>query len=308
MSLKRVTPLIALAVSAVIVFLLTRALRRYDLDEVIGALRDVSRGRLALVILFTAGSYFSLSLFDMLAVRYTRRKLPYRNVALASFTSLSIGHNVGLAALSSGAVRFRFYSRWGLPAEEVGKVIAFCAITVGLGLVTLAGIALTLHPRLAAALTGLGAAAAFAIGVGCLAVPVLWLVLTASVRRPLKLGRWRIKAPPPRLAAAQIAIGTMNFAFVAAALHQALLTVAEVGYFKVAAVYVIGNVAALISHVPGGLGVIEAVVIYLLPQAPFLSAVILFRAVYYLLPLPIGLTLFLVSELYYRRHPPCDDR
>jgi uncharacterized membrane protein YbhN (UPF0104 family) len=127
------------------------------------------------------------------------------------------------------------------------------------------------------------------------------VVLAVFMRRPLRIRRWRIRMPTPRLAAAQLLVGTMNFAFVAAALHQAILSVADAGYLEVAAAYVIGNSAAIASHVPGGLGVIEAVIMYLLPQADLLAAVLLFRAVYYLLPLPLGGLCLLCAELYYRR-------
>jgi uncharacterized membrane protein YbhN (UPF0104 family) len=301
MTLKRWASWITLAVSVAILFMLWRALRHYDFAEVWRALRSVERTRLVLAVGCVAGSYFSLTLFDFLAVRYVRHILPYRCTALASFTGLSIGHNVGLAALSSGAIRYRFYSRWGLSGEEIAKVIVFCAMTVGLGLVTLGGLAWTLRPNIAADLTGLPLPAVYAIGGTCLALAVCWPVLSAVMRRPLRVWRWQITMPPLRLAAAQLVVGTMNFAFVAGALHQCVLTVAEARYVEIAAVYVIGNMAAIASHVPGGLGVIEGVVMYLLPQDNLLSAVILFRALYYLLPLPFGAACFLAAELYYRR-------
>jgi glycosyltransferase 2 family protein len=100
---------------------------------------------------FVAASYLCLTGFDALAVRYAGRSLPYRQVALTSFVSLSIGHNVGGAAFSSGALRYRFYSGFGLSALDVGKIIVFCGLTVTLGLVTLAGIALLLGPELGSA-------------------------------------------------------------------------------------------------------------------------------------------------------------
>src|SRR5262249_7126808 len=146
MRIRRLTPWISLAVVAVILLMLSRALRRYDLAEVLATVVSADRSRLVLALACTAGSHLTLTIFDTLAVRYVRRRLPYRCTAWASFTGLSIGHTVGLAALSSGAVRYRFYSRWGLSAEEIGKVIVFCAITVGLGLLTLAGLAWTLRP------------------------------------------------------------------------------------------------------------------------------------------------------------------
>jgi len=306
MKVKRWAPWVTLAVAAMIAVMLFRALRHYNFADVLDSIRSVDRMRLAMAILCAAGSYLTLTLFDTLAVRYVGRALPYRRTALASFTGLSIGHTVGLAALSSGAVRYRFYSRWGLSAHEVAKVIVFCALTVGLGLLTLAGLAWTLRPAIAADLTGLPRWAVHGIGFFCLGLAACWIALAAARPGPIRIFGRRFALPSLRLAAAQIAVGTVNFALVAAALYQCVSAVADVRYVEVAAVYVIGNTAAIASHVPGGLGVIEGVVLYLLPQANILGAVLLFRAVYYLLPLPLGLLSLLVAELYYRRRQRAD--
>jgi uncharacterized membrane protein YbhN (UPF0104 family) len=88
---------------------------------------------------------------------------------------------------------------------------------------------------------------------------------------------------------------------VAACLHQALAAVAEVAYPGVASVYVIANATALVSHVPGGLGVIESVVMYLLPQKDLIGPLLVFRFVYFLVPLGLGSILLAVTELFYRR-------
>src|SRR3954469_3454903 len=116
---------------------------------------------------FAAASYICLTGFDWLALHYCGRPLPYRKAALASFTSLSLGHNFGFAALSSGAVRYRFYSRWGLSAEQIARVIIFCGVTVGLGLILLGGIALLFNPLRAHQVTGLEPHALFGIGMFC---------------------------------------------------------------------------------------------------------------------------------------------
>lgn len=281
--------------------LITRTLRQYDLTKLIEALRDVGPIRLVLAVVFAAASYFMLTLFDTLAIRYLDLKLPYYKIAWASFTSLSIGHNIGLAALSSGAIRYRFYSQWGLSAEEIGKLILFCALTVGLGLLTLGGMAALLRADLASEFLRLSTSLVYGLGALCLAIPAGWVVLAMRVRRPIRLWTWRVIPPGPGLAIAQIVVGAVNFAFVAATLHQALLTAVDIGYLGVATVYVIGSAAAIISHVPGGLGVIEGIVMYLVPQADLLSAVILFRAVYFLIPLPIGVTSLLLAEWHRRR-------
>jgi uncharacterized membrane protein YbhN (UPF0104 family) len=150
-------PWVVLATVLLAGFLLYRTLSRYSFDEVVAAVWAVPSSRLALAAGFAAASYLCLTGFDALALRYVGKPLPYRKIALASFTSLSLGHNIGLAALSSGAIRYRFYSRWGLSACDVAKLIAFCAVTVALGLATLGAAALLLRTDLAMRLGARGA-------------------------------------------------------------------------------------------------------------------------------------------------------
>jgi glycosyltransferase 2 family protein len=293
--------LIAAAAIGLAAFLLYRTLSRYSLEQLVAAVSAVPVPRLLAAAGFAAASYLSLTFFDYLALCYVGRPLPYPKAALASFTALSLGHNIGLAALSSGAVRYRFYSRWGLGAGEVAKVIVFCGVTVGLGLLTLGGAALLLRSGLAVKITGLTEPAVIALGLGCLAVPTIYLALSLFVRRPLRIRRWSLEIPAFRLAIGQVLIGSINFAFVAACLHQALAVVADVAYLGVASVYVIANATALVSHVPGGLGVIESVVMYLLPQSDLIGPLLVFRFVYFLVPLGLGGILLAVTELVYRR-------
>jgi uncharacterized membrane protein YbhN (UPF0104 family) len=294
-------PWVAAAALIVAGLLLYRTLSRYSFEEVVASVRAIPATRLALAGAFAAASYLCLTGFDALALRYVGKPLPYPKVALASFTSLSLGHNIGLAALSSGAIRYRFYSRWGLTAGEVAKVILFCGLTVGLGLATLGAAALLLRADLAVRVTGLGREAALALGMACLALPVGYVGLARFARRPLRLRGWTLETPPLRLALAQVVIGSTNFACVAACLYHALKAVADVPFLAVASAYVIANVTAIISHVPGGLGVIESVLAFLIPDRQLIGALIAFRCIYFFVPLPIGASLLAISEIVLRR-------
>jgi glycosyltransferase 2 family protein len=283
-------------------YLIYRGLNRYSLQQILDSLQSMPAGRIAMAILFAALSYLCLTGFDFLAVRYAGKPLAYRRNALASFTALSLGHNIGFAALSSGAVRYRFYSRWGLSGQEIAKVILFCGVTVGLGLAGLAGIGLVLYPEDAETLTGFGSTAVRTIAALCLLAPLSYIAAAAfSAGASFGYRGWTLEVPAFRLAAAQTGIGIANFAAVAACLHQLFSAFDEVAYVKVAAVYSMANAAALVSHVPGGLGVIEAAVVYLIPGATSLAAVIAFRVIYFFIPLSIGLPLFLTAELWHSR-------
>lgn len=300
-----------IAIAAAIGFavaMVHRSLGRYTWDEIALSVHAIPVERLLSAFAFVAGSYLCLTGFDWLAVRYSGRPLRYPRTALASFTSLSIGHNVGMAALSSGAVRYRFYSRWGLSPEQVAKVIVFCGFTVGLGLVTLAALALLTSPTGRGDMLGLTSFMSVALGLGLLSLPIAYLAICWRVRRAVVLGHWRFEPPPLRLAAGQIVVGTLNFAFVAGAIHQLLLSMAGIRYLEVASAYVTSNIAALISHVPGGLGVLEATMLGLLPNSNAIGALVVFRVLYFFVPLMIGVPVFIASEAYFRRQPPLSEQ
>ena len=295
MTLKTLSPLIPVVMLPLGLYLGWRAFRDHSLSEIAAALGQIPAGNLALAALFTAASYLCLTGFDALALRYVGRRLPYPRIALTSFVSLSIGHNVGVAALSSGTLRYRFYSESGLSAAEVGKIILFCGVTVGLGLTALGGIALLLRPGFAGGVLGLGAGLARLAGGGLLLLCALYVALCWRGRRPFRIPGPAVGLPGPRLAAAQLLLGTVNFACVAAVLHQ--LLAGALAYPETIAVYVLSSAAAFLTHVPGGLGVIEYVVASLVPQGNVVGALIGLRIVYFFLPLLLGGALLAVAEI-----------
>ena len=299
--------IIRLAVAAIIsiaAVLVYRSLSRYSLDDIRSSLSLIPPIRLLVAAGFVAASYVCLSLFDYLALRYVGKPQAYPRAALASFTALSIGHNVGGAALSSGAVRYRFYTRWGLTADEVAKVILFCGATVLLGLSMLAAITLLFMPQTGETLLQLGPQARFWLGLAFLSYPVAYVVCSVWGRPPLKIRSFRMEMPTMPMCVAQVVVGTVNFGCVAAALHQLLATFTDAGYLQVAASYVTATIAAMLSHVPGGLGVLEATMLLLLPASASIGALVAFRVLYYFLPLCIGVPLLIAVEVWWRRRVP----
>jgi glycosyltransferase 2 family protein len=292
---------IALAAVILAGTLLYRTLSGYSFDEIVSSVRSVPPGRLAAAGGFMAASYLTLTMFDYLGLRYAGHRLPWRRAAHASFTALSLGHSIGFAGISSGAIRYRFYARWGLNVEDVAKVVLFSGLTVALGLMSLGGLALLIRPSGAAELTGLGNATVLSAGLGLLLLVATYVAASAFVTRPLTIRNWEFRMPSPALALTQVGVGALNFALVAACLHQAVAGFADVPYVSVATAYVTANTAALLAHVPGGLGVIEATVLHMIPGKGLIGAVLIFRFVYFLVPLPIGVASLVASEYLARR-------
>ena len=281
-------------------YLLGNIFSEYTWADIVQSVSDIPAGNLPAAGGFCAASYLCLTGFDWAGVRYVKNDLAYPKIALASFVSLSIGQSVGLAGLSSGGLRYRYYAHWGMNAEDVAKIVLLSGVTVGIGLAMLTGIVMLINPSDAAEVLRVNEATAMAIGAACLATVVAYLALARFARAPVRIRKWTFKMPTLRLALAQVVIGTLNFALVAAALREVMAAASDVSYLKAATAYVLANVAIIVTHAPGGLGVLEATVRHVMGDQASIGSLVAFRVIYFLIPLAIGIPVALVTEAVFR--------
>ncbi|OHT20341.1 bifunctional lysylphosphatidylglycerol flippase/synthetase MprF [Edaphosphingomonas haloaromaticamans] len=268
--------------------------------QVIVAFRALGAGQIAASVLLTAASYFMLTLYDVLALRIIGRPLPYRTAALASLASYTLSHNFGFALLTGGSARYRVYRSAGLDAGEIVRVIATASITFWMGVVAMAAVALVAHPM--ALDLGIFTLSPFAQRCAGATIIAAGLVLIWKLRgesRSVRLFRWSFPHPSPGQAIAQIAIAALDLAAASGAL---LVLVPGAGLHQFPLfflAYTVAIIASLLSHVPGGVGVFEAVILAALPEiAPpsLLAALIMYRIIYYLAPLMVAAALLVVHE------------
>src|SRR6201993_2970936 len=132
--LHRLGVLISVTVIGIACYVLYHMLRGIDVAEVIEAIKGTEPSQIGLAALFVAAGYFTLTFYDLFAVRAIGHShVPYRVNALAAFTSYSIGHSVGASVFTGGAVRYRIYSAWGLNAIDVAKICFLAGLTFWLG-------------------------------------------------------------------------------------------------------------------------------------------------------------------------------
>jgi uncharacterized membrane protein YbhN (UPF0104 family) len=302
-SIRKYFPALGLIALVAAVFLVWRSVRDVSPDDILASIYQIPGHRLALAALFCAASYAILTVFDWIGIHYAacRGRVSYRRAALASFVSLSLGHSIGLAPLGSGAVRFRYYDSWGLGAEEIAKIVLATTVTVSMGQIGFAGIVLAAAPGPTAQWLRVDPALVQLAGALSVLFCVLYVVLAAVLRQPLRIRSWSFKLPRWRLALAQVVVGTVNFALLAAAMHQLLVTATNASFLTISSGFVLANVAALITHVPGGLGVIEYIILSFFPGAPVFGPTLVYRTLYYLVPLGIGAVVFAVTAFRWRR-------
>lgn len=260
--------------------------------DVRAAMHALSPHRIVLALVATAGSYLALTFYDLLALRVIGRPLPWRTAALASFTSYTLSHNLGLALLTGGSARYRIYTSAGLDGPDVARVVAIASGTFWAGVVSVTGAALLLHHG-PLDLVGLKLSAMqVALAGWTIAIlAIASLAACALVRSPIRLFGFTIPLPTPTQLFLQIAIALIDISCASAALFVLIpgATPALLPAFILA--YALGIVAAVVTHVPGGIGVFEAVVLAVVPagRATLFAALIAYRVLYYLLPLALGI-------------------
>ncbi|MCM5569216.1 bifunctional lysylphosphatidylglycerol flippase/synthetase MprF [Burkholderiaceae bacterium FT117] len=266
-------------------------LARVHLADVRAAFGRLGAGNFFLALAATAGSYLALTGYDVLALRYLGHALPYRRVAAASFVATAVGHNLGLAMLSAGAVRLRLYTAWGLSAADVALTAGLVGLTFGIGIGFAIGLALLFEPAVATRWLHIAPAMARGAGVLLLTAPLAYLLLAWRRREPLRVGPWQVRVPSPGLAWRQLLLALADLGCAALALWLLLPADAAPPFHVFLGVYVIAVGAGIASHVPGGLGVFESVLLLGLPDTPrdaLLAAMVGYRIVYYLLPLALA--------------------
>lgn len=289
----------ALLVAALGLTALSTLLHSVRPHEIRAAFAALSAGQVALALLLTAASYAMLTLYDRFALRVIAKKLPWRIYALASFTSYTLSHNLGLALLTGGSARYRIYRPAGLSAGEIGSVIALASLSFWNGVVLLAGIAaLTSTQLLPAFGFTLSLHWLHLAGLVAITLCLIPMLLRHFGLRAIDVGGWRTPLPTFGRSIEMTAVATLDLAAASAALFVLLPAHDPALYPAFFLGYALAIIAALISHVPGGLGVFEAVVLATVPgdKAQLLAALLAYRAIYYLLPLLFAALLLVWHE------------
>ncbi|HEY0597840.1 bifunctional lysylphosphatidylglycerol flippase/synthetase MprF [Sphingopyxis sp.] len=282
---------------------LLHSVRPHDIRHAFDAL---SAGQIGMALLLTAASYAMLTLYDRFALRIIDRPLPWRTWALASFTSYTLSHNLGLALLTGGSARYRIYRAAGLGGGDVGSVIALASLGFWNGVILLAGLAAatTTHvlPGLA---SGVPLHWIHLAGLAVLTLCLVPLLLRHFGLKAFEIGGWRTPLPDARYSAAMTAVAALDLAAASAALFVLLPAPDPAAYPAFFLGYALAIIAALVSHVPGGLGVFETVVIAAVPgdKAQLLAALLAYRVIYYLLPLLLAALLLAWHESKAWRQP-----
>lgn len=283
---------------AVIVLLVVYA-KKVDWEEVWKVIRDYNRVALLSAVGLVVVSYLIYGCYDLLARSYCGHKLAKRQVMLVSF--ICYAFNLTLSTWVGGiGMRYRLYSRLGLPGSTITRIFSLSITTNWLGYILLAGIIFTVGVVELPDHWYIDQTTLRILGIGLLLIIAVYLWFCAFAKhRHMTIKGQKLVLPSWKFALAQMLISSVNWMVMGAIIW--LLLVQSVNYFFVLGVLLVSSIAGVIVHIPAGIGVLEAVFIALLAgehtsKGTIIAALLAYRVLYYFIPLLLALICYLLLE------------
>jgi len=298
-------PALSLILFGAAAWLLHNELRTYHLRDILHAFDAIPGAHLWAAAGLTIMSYAMMTGYDVLAMRYIQYPLSYSKIGLASFIGYAFSNNIGMSMIAGASVRYRLYSAWGLSALQITQVVAFCTLTLWLGFFTLGGTVFLIEPLTIPAAIHLPLASLRAIGIVMLAVVLAYVIVATVKKTAITIRGWEIQLPSHRLFVSQLIIAALDWMLASIVLFVLLDPGTAMSYPEFLAVYLLAQLAGLLSQVPGGLGVFETAIVLMLssrlPANQIFGALLGYRALYYWLPLVIAALLLGLQEILRKR-------
>lgn len=272
-----------------------------------GKLASIPVHSYVLAMLSTLVAYAALAWYDRIALLHLRKErgISWLFVSLCSFTTYALSHNIGASVFSGGAVRYRAYTSKGLSAAEVAVLVALCSFTFAYGTLILTGVVLLFEPELLRPLlkkTSLRDADLTTIriiGFSILGLCSLYVIGSWRKFRPLVVKGFTLEYPRLEVVRRQLVAAPLELVGAAGIIYFALPESGNPGFFVVLGAFLLSFSAGLLAQVPGGVGVMEAVFLTLMPGVPATSvfaALLVWRLFYLIMPLALSIPIILAFE------------
>ncbi|SFT51396.1 hypothetical protein SAMN05192562_101611 [Kosakonia arachidis] len=273
--------------------------QKVNWDDVWQVIRGYNRTALLSAVALVIVSYVLYGFYDLLGRAYCGHKLAKRQVMLVSF--ICYAFNLTLSTWVGGiGMRYRLYSRLGLPGSTITRIFSLSITTNWLGYILLGGVIFSFGVVQIPAHWYIDGRTLRIVGVVLLLVIIGYLGCCAfAKRRHLTVKGHKLVLPSWKFAVAQLVISSANWIAMGAIIW--LLLGMKADFFFVLGVLLVSSIAGVIVHIPAGIGVLEAVFIALLAgehvaQGTIIAALLAYRVLYYFLPLLLALIGYLALE------------
>ena len=279
-------PTLSIVFFAIAMWLLHHEFAQFKAADVAESFRSIPRTAIFAALFFTVCNYAVMIGYDYLGTRVVKHPLSLKQISIASLLYYSVSNSLG-SILGGTPIRVRLYSGWGMSSPEIVRLIVVIATAFWSGLFTLGGLLFVLTPFDIPDRFQIPIAGSRPLGWLMLAMSGVFFAACAFRRKPVHWLGVNFQPPPLGIGLAQTAVAACDFLFASAALYVLLPEDVAIDFLPFTAIFLLAIIVSLVSHVPGGLGVLELVLVTMLPSSShgLVASLLAFRVIYYLLPL-----------------------
>ncbi|HLR32358.1 MAG TPA: lysylphosphatidylglycerol synthase domain-containing protein [Fodinibius sp.] len=302
--LKKVTPFISIAFFCFALWYLDREMQHYHFSEITSQLSRISNIYIAASLFLSFLSYLLITGYDALGVKYIGEELEAGKIIRAGYVGYAFSDNMGMALLTGGSIRYRIYSAWGFSGMQVTQIVGFSAFTLWIGFCMVEGLTLLFATPSLSGNMVVPYVSFQVLGIILLMMVAGYLWASAKIKNKLTYKDWSFTFPDLELSLKQVVIASVDWLLAASVLYV-LLPGGEITFFTFVGVFLLAQIAGIFSQVPGGLGVFESVMLFYLsnfmPGTQVLGILVVYRLIYYILPLLVALIVLGYQEYQVNR-------
>ncbi len=305
---QNITQLLPIGLFACALYIVHNELKAHNLSDILASLQATPARIVIAAFVLTAINYLVLAGYDWLALRFTgHTQIPVPKMIAAALLSYAITNNTGHAWAAGGSIRFRFYSKWGIPGWDILKISLFQTVTYLLGAVSLGLVGSLLLPHYLSKNIQEPQAIHW-VSLICAAALLAYWITVWLWRKPLLIRGFELYLPSPGMTFWQTLVSSVDVLLSSLVLWVLLLGKVDVNFGAFVVVFVVAQVVGVLSQVPGGIGVFESAFLWLMSDINareqhliLIGALLLYRVIYYFVPLLMAGFCLMVYEIYNRR-------
>ncbi|MBP5344055.1 MAG: UPF0104 family protein [Alphaproteobacteria bacterium] len=294
----RIIQVVGLAIFAFALFIIAQEVHKVGLHHLIALVLTTPWWIIGAVFIVLGADYLVLSGYDILALKYLKKKLPYSLIFKASSVGFAIGNTVGHSSISGGALRYFFYLKHGLSRTNIVMLITFETVMFCLGLMVTYCVAIALLPSAHLQLSKIHLYLLYLSGVLVLLCLIFYGSCVCKFHKKLCIFKTHIATPTPKSTIAQVIISCMDNLLLNIVFFILLRYHLDIDFVTSFVACVLAMTIGMCMQSPGGLGIFEGLILLLLPHTPhesaaILASLILFRVLYFFVPFILGCLYFI---------------
>lgn len=306
---QRIGIVVTVLIFILALFTFAHLVEDIDRKSLTTAFGNVSWYSIGLAIIAATTSYLMILGYEWSASHYANAKLPIPTLALGGLSAAAIGNALGFSMLTGGTVRYRIYSKKNISALAIIQMTIFASLSLGLALPPIAALMSFTDVTYSAKALHMNETLLIIVASLVILGYIIFLAVASrfiSPEHPSKDSRYlcfgllNIRVPSMRITMLQFLITFLDMLAAGTVLYCLLPASADIPFGTFLTVYLLALAAGVLSHVPGGLGVFEVVLLAAfqsqLDKPSLLAALFLYRFIYVIMPLIIACMTLLIVE------------